>query len=95
MAIGAVAFQDTDDFPPPAANPALRVETNFLNRISVITPVQPFLEKNIPNFRTIACAPAQITCISTLSRPIEGRFAVVTDAGRDAVDADGAFDESA
>ena len=25
--------------------------------------------------------------------PLEGRFAIVTDAGRDAVDADGAFDE--
>ena len=27
--------------------------------------------------------------------PLEGRIAIVTDAGRDAVDADGAFDESA
>jgi len=27
--------------------------------------------------------------------PIEGRFAIVTNAGRDAVDADGASDESA
>jgi len=27
------------------------------------------------------------------SRPTEGRIAIVTDAGRDAVDADGAFDE--
>jgi hypothetical protein len=27
--------------------------------------------------------------------PKEGRFAIVTNAGRDAVDADGAFDESA
>jgi len=27
------------------------------------------------------------------SRPIEGRLAIVTDAGRDAVDADSAFDE--
>jgi hypothetical protein len=27
--------------------------------------------------------------------PIEGRFAIVTNAGWDAVDADGAFDESA
>jgi hypothetical protein len=27
--------------------------------------------------------------------PKEGRFEIVTDAGQDAVDADGAFDESA
>jgi len=32
--------------------------------------------------------------ILTPSRPTEGRLAIVTDAGRDAVDADGAKDES-
>ena|SRR5580692_9774097 len=37
----------------------------------------------------------QITFTSPSSRPTEGRFAVVTDAGRDAVDAGGAADESA
>jgi hypothetical protein len=37
----------------------------------------------------------QITSISPSSRPIEGRIAIVTNAGRDAVDAGGAADESA
>jgi hypothetical protein len=31
---------------------------------------------------------AQITSYQSPSRPTEGRFAIVTDAGRDAVDAD-------
>jgi hypothetical protein len=35
----------------------------------------------------------QIKAESALSRPTEGRIAIVTDAGRDAVDADSAFDE--
>jgi hypothetical protein len=33
----------------------------------------------------------QISLHPLLSRPTEGRFAIVTDAGRDAVDADGAL----
>jgi hypothetical protein len=35
----------------------------------------------------------QITCIFSPSRPTEGRLAIVTDAGRDAMDASGALDE--
>jgi hypothetical protein len=37
----------------------------------------------------------QISCISTLSFPPEGRLEIVTDVGRDAMDADGAEDEGA
>jgi hypothetical protein len=37
----------------------------------------------------------QISLYPQPSRPTEGRLAIVTDAGRDAVDADGAKDESA
>jgi hypothetical protein len=51
--------------------------------------VQPLCKKY---FRSRA---TQITFTSSPSRPTEGRFAVVTDAGRDAVDAGGAADESA
>ena len=35
----------------------------------------------------------QITLYPSPSRPTKGRFAIVTDAGRDAVDAGSAFDE--
>jgi hypothetical protein len=52
-------------------------------------PVQPLCKKYFCSRAT------QITSKSPLSRPTEGRFAVVTDAGRDAVDAGGAADESA
>ena len=37
----------------------------------------------------------QITCISFRSRPTEGRLAIVTNAGRDAVDAGSAKAEGA
>ena len=37
----------------------------------------------------------QIKAIIALSRLIEGRFAIVTDVRRDAVDAEGASDEGA
>src|SRR3984885_2177873 len=47
--------------------------------------VQPLCKKY---FRSRA---TQITFTSPSSRPTEGRFAVVTDAGRDAVDAGGAL----
>jgi hypothetical protein len=50
-------------------------------------PVQSHLQKYSASPQT------QIKFISPLSRPTEGRLAIVTDAGRDAVDADGAFDE--
>jgi hypothetical protein len=47
--------------------------------------VQPFLQKysDFPN--------TQIRSISPLSRPTEGRLAIVTDAGRDAVDTESAL----
>src|ERR1700733_6007457 len=49
--------------------------------------VQPLLKKysDFPK--------AQISLYLSPSRPTEGRFAVVTNAGRDAVDADSACDE--
>jgi hypothetical protein len=43
----------------------------------------------------MACRLTQISNIFTPSRSTEGRIAIVTDAGRDAVDADGASDEGA
>jgi hypothetical protein len=46
--------------------------------------------KNIPIFRN-----RKSLVYSRPSRPIEGRFAIVTDVRRDAVDAEGASDESA
>jgi hypothetical protein len=50
-------------------------------------PVQP-LSKKYSGFPK-----TQISPIYSPSRPSEGRFAIVTDAGRDAVDASGASDE--
>jgi hypothetical protein len=52
-------------------------------------PVQPLLKKYF------CFSEIQIRLYDSLSRPTEGRHAIVTAAGRDAVDADGAFDESA
>jgi hypothetical protein len=54
---------------------------NFLKRINVIWAVQPHLQKYFRSRLT------QITSQLPLSRPKEGRIAIVTDAGRDAVDA--------
>ena len=51
-------------------------------------PVQPLLQKYSDFPKT------QISLYPLPSRPTEGRLAIVTDAGRDAVDADGAKDES-
>src|SRR5205814_5874060 len=65
----------------------LRAQRNLLNRINLICPVQSHLQKH---FRS---SPKQITSLVTPSRPTKGRLAIVTNAGRDAVDADGAFDE--
>jgi hypothetical protein len=66
----------------------LRVKSNFSSRISVICPVQPYLKKysDFPK--------AQITLYPQPSTPLEGRIAIVTDAGLDAMDASGASDES-
>jgi hypothetical protein len=60
---------------------ALRPITNFLNQINLIPPIQSCLQKYFPSRST------QINSISPPSRPPEGRFAIVTNAGRDAVDA--------
>jgi hypothetical protein len=47
------------------------------------------------HFQKFSTSPlTQIKSISPASCPSEGRIAIVTDAGRDAVDADGAADES-
>src|SRR5256714_15602619 len=56
-------------------------------RINVIWAVQSHLQKY--SFRCFT----QIKIITAPSRPTEGRLAIVTNAGRDAVDADGAADE--
>jgi hypothetical protein len=59
----------------------LCAELKFLNRINLICPVQPHLQKDSRSRLT------QITSRTPASRPTEGRIAIVTDAGRDAVDA--------
>jgi hypothetical protein len=57
-----------------------------LNRINPIWPVQPHLQKYSRSRFT------QITSISfAVPSQTEGRFAIVTDVGRDAVDAGGAL----
>jgi hypothetical protein len=59
----------------------LRVKPNFSSRINVIWVVQSRCKKysDFPK--------PQITFISPPSTPLEGRIAIVTDAGLDAVDA--------
>ena len=59
----------------------LRVKSNFSSRINVIWVVQSRCKKysDVPK--------PQITFISPPSTPLEGRIAIVTDAGLDAVDA--------
>jgi len=59
----------------------------LLNRINVIWAVQSHFKKHSVSDLT------QIKLITAPSRPNEGRLAIVTNAGRDAVDAVGAFDE--
>jgi hypothetical protein len=66
----------------------LRVKSNFLNRINVIWAVQSRLKK-YSDFQK-----SQISLYPQPSTPLEGRIAIVTDAGLDAVDASGASDES-
>jgi hypothetical protein len=65
----------------------VRPERHLLKRFNVIWAVQSHLQKY--SFRRFA----QIKIITAPSRPNEGRLAIVTNAGRDAVDAVGAFDE--
>ena len=59
----------------------LRVKSNFSSRIKLILPVQSRLKKysDFPK--------SQITLYRRPSTPLEGRIAIVTDAGLDAVDA--------
>jgi hypothetical protein len=66
----------------------LRVKSNFLNRINVICPVQS------PSKKYSGFPKSQITLYPQPSTPLEGRIAIVTDAGLDAMDAGGASDES-
>ena len=58
----------------------LRIKSNFLSRINVIWPVQPRAKKysGFPK--------SQITLYPPPSTPLEGRIAIVTDAGLDAMD---------
>jgi hypothetical protein len=65
----------------------LRAWPNLLNWINVIWAVQSPLQKHSVSGLT------QIKIITAPSRPKQGRLAIVTNAGRDAVDAVGAFDE--
>ena len=73
----------------PRAPADLRVKSNFLSRIKLFLPVQsrPKKYSGFPN--------PQITLYPRPSTPLEGRIAIVTDAGLDAVAAGGASDESA
>jgi hypothetical protein len=69
---------------------ALRAGGKFSCGIKLISPVQSPPRKNIPfSFR-----PKSLQN-SRRPAPREGRIAIVTDAGRDVVDAGGAKDESA
>jgi hypothetical protein len=66
----------------------LRVKPNFLSRINVIWAVQS-LPKKYSGFPK-----SQISLYPQPSTPLEGRIAIVTDAGLDAMAASGASDES-
>ena len=72
----------------PARPADLRVKSNFSNRIKLFLPVQS-LPKKYSGFPK-----PQISFITPPSTPLEGRIAIVTDAGLDAMDASGASDES-
>jgi hypothetical protein len=65
--------------------------------LSTDLPVRQFAEQRVqpPRQKYSASRLPQIKTISIASRPTEGRHAIVTAAGRDAVDADGAKDEGA
>ena len=67
----------------------LRVNTDFFRRIKLIGLVQS-LPKKYSGFQK-----SQITLYLASSTPLEGRIAIVTDAGLDAVAASDASDESA
>jgi hypothetical protein len=72
-----------------AITPRLRWPTDLPDGLRCDWPVQPFSQKYFRSPLT------RIKSISLPSRPTEGRLAIVTDAGRDAVDAGGAKDEGA
>jgi hypothetical protein len=74
---------------PPRAPADLRVKSNFLSRIKPILSVQSLRQKysGFPK--------SQISLYPPPSTPLEGRIAIVTNAGLDAVAAGGASDESA
>jgi hypothetical protein len=67
----------------------LRVKSNFSSRIKLFLPVQS-LAKKYSGFPK-----SEINLYPQPSTPLEGRIAIVTDAGLDAVAASGASDESA
>jgi len=67
----------------------LRVKSNFSSRIKLFLPVQSLAKKYS------AFPKPQITLYPASSTPLEGRIAVVTDAGLDAVAEGSASDESA
>jgi hypothetical protein len=67
----------------------LRAGGELSNRIKLMLPVQSWPQKYFDSLQT------QITSLSIAFRPMEGRIAIVTDAGRNAVDADGAADDGA
>ena len=83
-----LAAEPPDELPLEAPERSgLRPQRNLLNRINLIWAVQSYLQKQFCSRLT------QIKIINAPSRPTEGRIAIVTNAGRDAMDADGAFDE--
>jgi len=84
-----VERSDTHPANSPAGPTHLRLKSNFLNGIKLFLPVQSCCEKYS------ASRLNQITFLLPPSRPTRGALAIVTDAGRDAVDASGASDESA
>ena len=63
------------------ASADLRAKSNLSSRINVIWVVQP------PRKKYSDFPKPQITFISPPSTPLEGRIAIVTDAGLDAMDA--------
>ncbi len=73
----------------PRAPTDLRAKSNFPNRIKLFLPVQS-LSKKYSDFPK-----SQISLYPQPSTPLEGRIAIVTDAGLDAVAAGGASDEGA
>jgi hypothetical protein len=73
----------------PRGFAVLRAGDELSNRIKLMLPVQSWPQKYFDSLQT------QITSLSIPFRPDGGRIAIVTDAGRNAMDADGAADDSA